>query len=181
MSKKEVKMVHFRLNFGGFYESIHDSIIEEATARAYNCDDEATGAIDYDKLYDIDINWKDIRVMYCKELCSVLHSDMMYYDYDGLEDIIVHFKGLSSPTYYNYSTDHISAGISDANFRKMKKYFLSDKDFVEYVNYNSKSQEGFISFYEGLDAVIEEDSILLEYIYNYIFANGNYYLEDFSI
>ena len=80
----------------------------------------------------------------------------------------INFISLYSPREYNFTTDSIDASISNKDFKKLKKYFLNNKDFITYANESSKSRDGFISFYDGIDAIIEDDSILLDYVFKYI-------------
>jgi hypothetical protein len=47
--------MNIRIDFGGFYESYHDSIVERAMADSIGAVDD-DGEIDGDKLYEVDRN-----------------------------------------------------------------------------------------------------------------------------
>jgi hypothetical protein len=54
--------------------------------------------------------------------------------------------GLSSPKYYNYSTDKLMAKISYNNYSLIYGKYIINDDFVNYVNEASKSRDGFLHF-----------------------------------
>lgn len=139
-------MTEFRLNFGGFYESIHSDRIDI-------------------QIELFDINWEavDYKKTFINYSISYLNEISNYLDID------LHFVELDSPRFYNYRTDTIIAKINNKDFKKLKSIYLIDDDFVSFVNEESKSKSGFISFYNGIEEVKKESSILLEYIFNYIF------------
>ena len=104
------------------------------------------------------------------------------------------FIKIDSPKFYNFRTDKIEAEINENDFNKLKDTYLIDKEtqwwnkeFIDYVNENSKSCSGFISFYNGFNEVIKEDEVLLQYMFNYILKEyadeiENYIFElDFEI
>ena len=81
----------------------------------------------------------------------------------------VTFDGLYSPKYYNYSTDKIEAKISYNNYFRIYGKFIVDDNFNNYVNEASKSRDGFASFYEGIDEVVKEPEIFLEYLFQWFY------------
>jgi hypothetical protein len=78
------------------------------------------------------------------------------------------FIQIDSPKFYNFTTDKIEAEINENDFNKLKDTYLNSNEFIDYVNENSKSYDGFISFYNGFNEVIKEDEILLQYMFDYI-------------
>ncbi len=50
----------------------------------------------------------------------------------------------------------------------MIQKYRNDNDFVKWVNEASASKDGFISFCSGIDNLINEQELLLEYIFTYI-------------
>ena len=97
------------------------------------------------------------------------------------------FIKIHSPKFYNFNTDEIIAEINENDFNKLKDTYLNSNEFIDYVNENSKSYNGFKSFYNGFNEVIKKDEILLQYMFNYILKEyadeiENYVFElDFEI
>jgi len=89
-------------------------------------------------------------------------------------DINIKYLSLYSPKEYNFKTNHINSKITNAEFNKLKRKFLKDQCFIGYANESSKSRDGFASFYEGIDAIKENDEILLQYISKYIVKVNRY-------
>jgi len=154
----------FLIDFGGFYHSIHSDLIDNRI----ECFE-----IDEDK-----VNYKETCNNYCIEFINSI-NDML-----GLN---LKFIKIDSPKFYNYSTDKIEAEINENDFNKLKDTYLNSSEFVDYVNENSKSYDGFISFYNGFNEVIKEDEVLLQYMFDYILKEyadeiENYIFEmDFEI
>jgi hypothetical protein len=164
----------FLIDFGGFYHSIHSDEIDHRIESL---------EIDEDK-----VNYKETCNNYCIEFINSI-NDML--------ELNLKFIKIDSPKFYNFSTDKIEVEINENDFNKLKDTYLIDKEtqkyiwwnkeFVDYVNENSKSYDGFISFYNGFNEVIKEDEILLQYMFNYILKEyadeiENYIFEmDFEI
>jgi len=155
----------FLIDFGGFYNSIHS--------------DEIDSRIEYYESINLDsVNYKETCNNYCIEFINSLN--------DWLE-LDLNFIKIDSPEFYNYTTDKIEAEINENDFNKLKDTYLNSNEFIDYVNENSKSYDGFISFYNGFNEVIKEDEILLQYMFNYILKEyadeiENYIFEmDFEI
>ena len=164
----------FLIDFGGFYHSIHSDEIDHRIE---------SFEIDEDK-----VNYKETCNSYCIEFIDSI-NDML--------ELNLKFIQIDSPKFYNFTTDKIEAEINENDFNKLKDTYLIDKEtqnyiwwnkeFVDYVNENSKSYDGFKSFYNGFNEVIKEDEILLQYMFNYILKEyadeiENYIFEmDFEI
>lgn len=154
----------FLIDFGGFYHSIHSELIDNM--------------IETFEINEYNVNYKETCNSYCNEFINSL-NDML--------ELNLKFVKIDSPKFYNFSTDKIEAEINENDFNKLKDIYLSSQEFIDYVNENSKSYSGFISFYNGFNEVIKEDEVLLQYMFNYIleeYANeiDNYIYEmDFEI
>lgn len=122
--------------FQGFYCSLHDSILDNALELLAQDD---SGDIDqdkHDKMFDA-VNWRKVWVEYAKEYC---------YQLSQLIDIDLKFEELSSPKFYNYSTDRIFADISESDVLKM--FDVVDKTKLnQMIKDNFTSCDGFISNY----------------------------------
>ncbi len=145
--------IEFDIQFGGFYNSCHDVRIDDEIIEG-----------DYD-LEDV-----DIRKTY--ESYGRGWLEVAVYELD-LEGYGIDFKEIYSPKYYNYTTDTIVASISQVEYANIKRDYLDDAQFVDYVNENSKSYDGFSSFYVGIDAVCEEPSIFLQYLLSYLLEENS--------
>ena len=139
--------IKFNLEFGGFYDSVHSNIIDDAIRNSE--------LLYYETFEYNTLNWKFIHAQYCKIYIDILNHEL---------DLNLKFIKLNSPDFYNFETDKIEAEISDKEFNKLKSEYLNSKEFIDYVNESSKSYDGFISFYNGIEAVKKEDEILLNYI-----------------
>ena len=139
------KRLEFALEFGGFYHSWHSERIDNDISH-YDYDWEK---VDYNKTYD----------NYCKGLLENVNYEL---------DLNLEFVELDSPREYNFTTDKIITSIPHKEFTDLKQEYTNDKEFVDWINEESRSRDGFSSFYSGLDAIIKEDDILLQYIFRYI-------------
>lgn len=156
--------IKFLIDFGGFYDSIHSDNIENR--------------IEYFEIDENNVNYKETYNSYCIEFIDSL-NDML--------ELELKFIQIDSPKFYNFTTDKIEAEINENDFNKLKDTYLNSNEFIDYVNENSKSRDGFTSFYNGFNEVIKEDEILLQYMFNYILNEyadeiDNYVFElDFEI
>ena len=135
----------FLIDFGGFYHSIHS--------------DEIDHRIESFEIDEDNVNYKETCNSYCIEFIDSI-NDML--------ELNLKFIQIDSPRFYNFSTDKIEAEINENDFNKLKDIYLSDNEFIDYIELNSKSYSGFISFYDGFNEVIKEDEVLLQYMFNYI-------------
>ena len=73
----------------------------------------------------------------------------------------VTFAGISSPTYYNFTTDRLLIDM-DADFDALKAWVLETEErkegFGEYLKQNYTSRDGFMSFVENTVEGFFEDS-----------------------
>ena len=135
----------FLIDFGGFYHSIHSELIDDRIE---------SFEIDEDK-----VNYKETCNNYCIEFINSI-NDML--------ELNLKFIKIDSPKFYNFTTDKIEVEINENDFNKLKDIYLNSNEFIDYVNENSKSCSGFISFYNGFNEVIKEDEVLLQYMFDYI-------------
>lgn len=143
--KRTNDRIEFALEFGGFYHSWHSERIDNDI-----------------EMYDYDweeIDYKKTHNNYCKGLLESVNNEL---------DMNLEFVELDSPREYNFTTDKIITSISFREFTDLKQKYTNDSEFVEWINEESKSRDGFHSFYSGLDAIIKEDAILLQYMFKYI-------------
>lgn len=142
-SKQELQ--NFEIHFEGFYNSEHSDNIDMKIE-------------DFELNFD-NINWKKTHINYSKEYVEALNEML---------DLDLKFVSLNSPSYYNYETDKIEVSINRENILKLKKEYNYKKEFVDYVNEQTKSYDGFISFYKDFEAVKNDSEMNLVYIFQYI-------------
>ena len=157
MIKENIK---FYIPFEGFYCSIYETIIDDFLQNEISegyLTKKQTENINYTNLYlEISNNIFDCILE--------LFNDEFYLFTDN--DYIT-FDGLSSPKYYNYTTDKIKAIISPEIYLTILDKFEYNYTFINYVNESSKSRDGFYSFYNGISEVKKESSIFLEYLFQW--------------
>ncbi len=143
-----------KIPFSGFYNSIHDSIIDSALEHNAEC------YADTDKASDIildvlNINHYDkIRVELSKVFVEGI-NELFWCEHDinlGLE-----FDSLKSPKFYNYSTDKIYCYIDNDKINELIALLDNENDFIEVLKDKYKSRDGFIVFDSTLQAIDNKD------------------------
>ena len=110
------KYIETSIHFGGFYESIHDGNIDSMVETyEYNFDD-----VDYKKTFE----------SYIQEYCYKLKSYILD---EYLVDIDFKNIKLSSPQYYNYSTDNIDCKINANQVQSLNKILKKDNEFLSFL------------------------------------------------
>lgn len=137
--------IKFYIPFGGFYDSIHSDRID------YEIDEQAYPS-------DENVDWDKTKEDYCREYLNLINVEL---------NLRLKFEGIWSPKYYNFETDKIDASIDEGDWKNWRKELLKNNELREYIEENSKSRDGFTSFYSGWDEVIANDEIFLEYIFSY--------------
>ena len=157
MTKENIK---FYIPFEGFYCSVYDSIIDDVL------ENETSGGYLTEKQTE-NINYTDLHLQLSNHIFDCI-LDLFNDEFDLFTDNdYITFDGLSSPKYYNYTTDKIKAIISPEIYLTILNKFENNNTFINYVNESSKSKDGFASFYEGISEVKKESSIFLEYLFQW--------------
>ena len=160
-----------RLEFGGFYESIHSHNIDnliEYFIEDYNQENNTNKEYD-----DFDFNYDLMHNQYIKQYCNLLENYILNeYNLD------IQFTDLQliSPSYYNYETDKIECKINKPS--TLMDYFKTDKDFLEFLKESTQSYSGYTSHYDYNEALNNKNNILMLYIFKYIcyeFEKDNYF------
>jgi hypothetical protein len=152
--------IKFYIPFGGFYHSIYDSIIDDIL------ENEIEEGYLTEKQVD-EINYTNLHLKLSEHIFDCI-LELFNDEFDLFTDNdYITFDGLYSPKYYNYSTDKIKAIISPEIYLTLLNKFENNNSFVNYVNESSKSRDGFVSFYEGINQVKKESSIFLEYLFQW--------------
>lgn len=125
--------------FQGFYESVHNSMIDHAVNCFYDDDNGNLSEQAQEKIYHIPCEiWKVIHIDY-----ATAYVEAFSYEYD-LHDI--EFKTLISPKYYNFETDQI---ICTLPFNKLKEIYHNIDHIAldKTIHDRHTSYDGFCSFY----------------------------------
>lgn len=134
------------LPFTGFYESAHDRQIDHCIEQAF--DFEGTGCAEIPDEFHSKMEYSDIRLEYSKHYASWLQDKINEYLETENKPLIVTFKELTSPKYYNFSTDRLFAEISSEDILRL--YEIADKETLEkLVSDRFTSRSGFSSFYQN--------------------------------
>jgi len=155
-----------QLNFGGFYNTIHDSIVEDAVAFDIGAIDE-NDENDWDNEDLINFsNWSAYKSEYCKDWVALLNEEL------GTEIV---YTSLDSPREYNFSTDVIIAHISVKDTLKLFKLIKENdlkEEVIEEIEKHTTSRSGYSPYYKYADLFKSENryflieimiDILLEY------------------
>lgn len=137
--------VKIELPFGGFYESIHDSNIDDAIEGGFNYDydlqdeKEITEEVS-DSIFMADVDWQSIRIEYCEAYTNA------FADKYGLT---LTFDEMTSPREYNFATDRIFCQVPRTQIDDIRKSVEKHKDWQQYIKDNFTSYDGFWSNYEN--------------------------------
>tara|TARA_R100000388_G_scaffold31667_3_gene24790 strand:+ start:1962 stop:2558 length:597 start_codon:yes stop_codon:yes gene_type:complete len=143
--EKAIKDTEFALDFGGFYESIHTEYIDR-------------------HIEDLDVNWEYVDYKKTYENYAKCFVDYINFSLNKK----LKYVELDSPKYYNFRNDKIIVSINEIDKYNLIQKYRNDDQFVQWVNETSASKDGFISFCSGIDNLINEQHLLLEYIFTYI-------------
>ena len=149
------------INFGGFYNSIHDDNIEWACESFYSDDN---GNCNWDIILDR-VDFKKIRGVYIDLYCD-LFSDWLKENYN----LAIKFKNisLSSPREYNFETDKILCDIDSVENESLINTMYAKPAFLDWVKDRTKSRSGFISFYDFDDVMNDKNEIFSVYALEYL-------------
>ena len=145
--------------FNGFYNTLFEEILENATDNAIEYYNEQNNTLlNYD---DFDFNYNLIMSEICKD--AILKVE------DKLNEIgincTINFETLISPREYNFSNDSINIEINFKKFSQVIEILEQNYDlFTQYIKENYTSRDGFISIYSRYASDWMED--LREYAEN---------------
>lgn len=131
-------LIKIQLPFSGFYESIHSSILDDALELHFSDDHGDLSEEAADAIYMADVDWTAIHNEYAKEYAEELGYNL---------ELDIQFDELTSPKYYNFSTDKIYATIPADQMKKIRDQVEQHEKWPQYLEDHYKSYDGFISFY----------------------------------
>ena len=160
------KTIKYNLDFGGFYESIHNWNIENSIASHFDVDS-------YDDLSDDDvdiIDFKAMRLDYAKQWFNLYYQNVFSHG---------DFIGIDSPSYYNFETDKIEVEISASKVNQIIEACCNDYEARDFIDNHSQSYDGFNSFYEGFDNVKKNPAVFMNYYTRYLSEINKDEINDF--
>ena len=143
-----------KIPFSGFYNSIHDSIIDSALEYESECYADSGKANDI--ILDVLNNnhYDKIREELSKVFVESI-NELFWYEYDI--NLNLEFDSLKSPRFYNYSTDEIYCYIDNDKINELIALLDNENDFIEVLKDKYKSRDGFIVFDSTLQAIDNKD------------------------
>jgi len=145
------------LNFGGFYNSVHDDLIDCFIERNHDFDSEQEQEIE--EHYD-NVDHKATRKNYCFVYLEALED---FLKENGVE-VNLEFVKLESPAYYNFKTDVIIVKIEAADQAQIVDFVKNKykKELVDYVKRITTDHDGYWSFYTYDQTMQNKDNKLIE-------------------
>lgn len=137
----EMKKIEIEIPFWGLYDSIHDQFLEDAIQSAFSYDYETGEDIelgdDYDDArWNADIDWGKIHEGYAKAYTE---------EFGDRFDLDLEFVEMTSPKYYNYSTDRIFANVPIDQINKIRKEVEAHPEWPQYIKDRYTDRDGFWS------------------------------------
>lgn len=123
--------------FSGFYESLHDSALDDAIKDVFRSDNGDENAELSYRAWD-SMLWDNVRNGYAKEYIENFAHDF------GIKSLA--FESLRCPKEYNFTTDRIFCNIDYSELCGIVKTF-DLAAFAAFVRERFTSRDGFISFY----------------------------------
>ena len=169
---KENDLISVRIDFGGFYESIHDSRIEGDIESYLDC--ELLNLLEDSKIQEIydNINFNDIRNKYIVGYCNCLGNIIL--NEFGISFDFVNLK-LDSPREYNFETDVILCEVDKGKIQSLTNIFLNSseykKDFIKHIEDITTSKSGYIPFYSFEDIMNNKNDMLYTQAFNFLINN----------
>ena len=138
--------------FNGFYNTLFEDILENATDNAIECYNEYNNtSLNYD---DFNFDFASIQNEICTDAVSKIEEKL---NEIGI-NCTINFETLVSPKYYNFSNDSINIEINFKKFSQVIETLEQNYDlFTQYIKENYTSRDGFISSYSSYASDWMED------------------------
>lgn len=129
--------------FSGFYESVHDSLLDDALTQMV-ADDQGDVPEFTEGLWE-HVDWRKVHEDYAKEYVEAFVEE--FNSCTGLK-IPMTLVVVDSPREYNFTTDRIFVNISEDSIRKMWKA-VDKAELDKLIRERFTSYSGFSSFYDN--------------------------------
>jgi|LakMenEpi03Aug12_release.lakeMendotaPanAssembly.Ray.scaffolds.fasta_scaffold443965_2 hypothetical protein len=126
--------------FSGFYETIHDNVIDRAIESLFENDRGDCNTDFINHFYSSDcIDFEEVRGEYAKDYTQAFAIK---------SKLQLTFDELNSPKSYNFTSDRIFVNITEESVRKL--FTAVDKDVLrQLIKEEFTSRPGFISYYSS--------------------------------
>jgi hypothetical protein len=175
--------MNLTFNFGGFYQGIHQQLIESLIDQDLEYRQDNVEFFDEDKFYD-SIDYSKTYLEYTKVYVKHFFSSILS-GYNIKLTIKPKNISISSPKEYNFATDVIIlTDVSKTTVKNLTRLFNylveDDNKFRDFIKYKTTSRDGYIPYYT-YDEIInkKELDVSLEMLLEYL--NIDYLENCFSI
>ena len=148
--KKSSNQTLVKIPFSGFYNSVHDGIIDSALEYVAECYEDSSKASDIILDTLSAEHYNKIMEALSKVFVEGI-NELFWYEYDINLDL--EFDSLKSPKFYNYSTDEIYCYIEDGKINELAALLNNENDFIKALKDKYKTSDGFIVFDSTLQAI----------------------------
>lgn len=129
--------------FSGYYESIPDSMIDDAILGLYDYDyrtddSREVTVTESNIIWMSDINYTAIREEFNKKYIDAINKEF---------DLDLEYTEMVSPKFYNFSTDRIFATMPKDQFNKIRREVEKYPEYPGYIKDHYTSYDGFSSNY----------------------------------
>jgi len=137
--------ISVQVPFSGYYESIPDSMIDDAILGLYDYDykndtDRDVTDTESNLIWMADINYDAIREEFNKKYIDELNKEF---------NLDLEYTEMASPQFYNFGTDRLYATIPKDQFDKIRREVEKYPEYPGYIKDHYTSYDGFISFYSN--------------------------------
>ena len=169
---KENDLISVRIDFGGFYDSIHRSRIEGDIESFFDYSE--LNLLEDSKVEEIynNINFYNIYNSYIVGYCNSL-ADIILNEF-GISFDFVNLK-LDSPREYNFETDVILCEVDKGKIQSLTNIFLNSseykEDFIKHIEDITTSKSGYMPFYSFEDIMNNKNDMLYTQVFNFLINN----------
>lgn len=132
--------IEIELPFAGFYESVHGEQIDYGIESNFQDDQGIVPEEIAEVIWDTDTNYKACELDYAKAYVDV---------YAAAYNLTLEFRELSSPRFYNFSTDRIFALALTSEIEAIRKACEKHEHWPAYIKERCTSYDGFSSNYSA--------------------------------
>lgn len=158
---KKLTIKNVALNFGGFYDSVHSTLIDTEIENILE-----TENLEYGQICDY-IDFKAIHLEYAKRLVL---------DFNNNFDLNLKFEQLIQPKEYNYKTDEILVEMSMQDYNYL--WLNTDQTSIQLkVQDATTARDGYMPLYNSSE-LLDEPQFIAEFLLDIIMEGADYALDD---
>lgn len=150
-----------KLNFGGFYGSIHSDLIDSEIENILESEN-----LRYDEICDY-IDFKAIYLEYSKRVVLDVNNNF---------DLNLKFEQLIQPREYNFHTDEILVEMTMQDYNSL--FLETDQSSLQLkIQDATTASSGYIPFYNKLE-ILNEPQFIAEFLLDIVIEGADDYLYD---